>query len=513
MKNIKLIFTIALAIGLASCSEDFLTVKPTSSKLAGGEATEDVLKENLASSYQCMLFDSYANQNYNSLVVTSEIMGDDAFKGGSSASDQSQLYDIHMFNASGDQNLGGLWNVLYSGIARCSEFQTACDNAVGVDAKVLAAYKAEAKLLRVYYFYYLWRYWGNVPYYEGELSSPFFAPQLTADEIYAKMVASLDEVIAEKNFEMTPKGNNLGRMGRAAAMMLKARIVMYQNDKSKYQEVAQNMGEIIASGEYSLYNDFAGMWLDEGEFCSESIFEVNHIPGAGQSWSNGWYGYGTNMPAFISQPFAVSDLGLNSGWGFCPVREAAWNFFNEAGDTRREGSINDLRAYDHESRFQDVGFYFAKYAARTGYKLDVGDGDLNYANNLRIFRYAETLLNYAELVGVEGATPYNGITAQSCLDAIRKRAFGADNSIPVNLANIKSERRKEFMGEGMRYWDLIRWGDAATALTENETFVQFDKSVFNQKRTWTENKKYLPIPQADIDRTAGTEFEVKQNPY
>lgn len=513
MKNIKLIFALALVLGLASCSEDFLTVNPTSSKLAGGEATEDVIMENLASAYECLLFDSYADQNYNSIVVVPEIMGDDAFKGGSSASDQSQLYDIHMFNASGVQNLGGLWNVLYSGIARCSEFQTSCENAKGINEADLAAYKAEAKLLRVYYFHLLWKIWGNVPYYEGELTSPYMARQYSADELYAEMVADLDEVIAEKNLVFNPQGDKLGRMGRATAMMLKARIVMYQKDQSKYQEVAQNMGEIIASGEYSLYNDFAGMWLDEGEFCCESIFETNQIPGAGQSWSNGWYGFGTNMPAFITQRAAVSDLGLNSGWGFCPVRESAWNFFNEAGDTRKEGSINDLRAYLTDDAFQNCGFYFAKYAARSGYKLEIGDNDLNYANNLRIFRYAETLLNYAELVGVEGVSAYNGITAQSCLDAIRKRAFGADNSIPVSKDNIKSERRKEFMGEGMRYWDLIRWGDAANALTENETFVQVNKSVFTQKRTWTENKKYLPLPQTDIDRTAGTDYELVQNPY
>ena len=60
------------------------------------------------------------------------------------------------------------------------------------------------------------------------------------------------------------------------------------------------------------------------------------------------------------------------------------------------------------------------------------------------------------------------------------------------------------MGEGLRFWDLVRWGDT-NILTENLT-------DYNSVRTWDDNKKYLPIPQSEIDKTAGTEFELKQNP-
>ncbi len=108
-------------------------------------------------------------------------------------------------------------------------------------------------------------------------------------------------------------------------------------------------------------------------------------------------------------------------------------------------------------------------------------------------------------MGVEGAAASQGITAQECLDAVRTRA--GLGSIPVDAANVKSERRKEFVGEGMRFWDLIRWGDAATVLTENLVDAQ---SV----RTFDPAKdKYLPIPQSEMSRTQGTgEFELKQNP-
>ena len=147
-----------------------------------------------------------------------------------------------------------------------------------------------------------------------------------------------------------------------------------------------------------------------------------------------------------------------------------------------------------------------KYAARVGYNPPPGDVDLNYCNNVRIFRYAETLLNYVELVKINGVAEQQGVSAQECLDQIRERAFGAPNSIPATAVNIKAERHKEFLGEGMRFYDLVRWGEAATVLTEND-------AAHNSVRTYSDKNKFIPIPLSEIEKTKGTEFELKQNEY
>ena len=59
--------------------------------------------------------------------------------------------------------------------------------------------------------------------------------------------------------------------------------------------------------------------------------------------------------------------------------------------------------------------------------------------------------------------------AQDCFNLIRQRAFGSETAPDEEMttANIKLERRREFVGEGMRFWDLVRWGDAPSVLTEN----------------------------------------------
>lgn len=506
MKKILYTLMVALLVALvSSCSDDFLSASSTEKQESGAPAYEGAILANLAAAYQILLFDSYANQNYNSLPLMSDLRSDDIFKGGGDAGDQRQLYLLSLFTATPQEQPEGLWSILFSGIARANNAISACENAVEVPEEKVNQYKAEAHFLRAYYTHWLWKFWGNIPYFEEPLTTPpYMTRQFTADEIYAEIMEDIDVATTDGWLPMKTTGSNTGRINKAAALMLKARVVLYQKDQSRYAEITSDLAEIISSNQYRLFNDFAKMWLDENEFCNESIFEVNHLP-EGKTWANGWSGYGTNLPAFISPN------GLNTGnktgdfkggWGFGPVRPSTWDIY-ETGDTRREGSINKFDPNQYTPRFQDTGLFMAKYAARVGYNPQ-GDVDLNYCNNLRVFRYAETLLTYAEMLTMHGQSPVGGITAQACLDMVRQRAFGAASSIPATAQNIKLERRREFVGEGLRFWDLVRWGDTAI-LTEN-------LPEFNSVRTWNDNWKYLPIPQSEMDKTAGTEFALKQNP-
>ena len=508
MKKYISIFILIALVGLSSCGEDFLTSMPTEKQAAGSPATEGAILSNLGAAYQILLFDSYANNNYNSIVLMSDLRSDDIYKGGGDAGDQRQLYLLSQFTSTPQELPEGLWSIYFSGLARSNNAITACENAVGVAPAKLEQYKAEAHYLRAYYVHLLWKFWGNIPYFEEPLTeAPYMTRQYTADEVYAEIMEDIDIATGktesgEYRLSMNTTGADAGRVNLATAFMLKARVVMYQRDTQRYAEVTSDMAEIINSKEFSLFDDFAAMWLDENEFSQESIFEVNHLP-EGKTWDSGWQGYGTNLPAFISpnELSAGNKTGdFKGGWGFGPVRTEVWDIYEE-GDTRREGSINQWTPDQYTPRFQDTGLFQAKYAARVGYNPQ-GDVDLNYSNNLRIFRYAETLLNYAELVVVHGQSPVGGLTAQDALDQVRARAFGSDNSIPATTENIKLERRREFVGEGMRFWDIVRWGDThlLTESTERST------------RTWSDHNKYLPIPQTEMDRTAGTEFALEQNP-
>ena len=152
--------------------------------------------------------------------------------------------------------------------------------------------------------------------------------------------------------------------------------------------------------------------------------------------------------------------------------------------------------YNH-ARWQDTGYFLKKYIARVnGNHGQKADGDMNHGNNLRVYRYSEVLLNAAELalaLGQDGSAH---------LAAVQERA-GATLT-EYNLDNIIEERRKEFVGEGKRYWDLVRTGKAVEVL----------KAANHEWRTvdWTPNKKYWPIPQSEMDKV-DADHKMTQNPY
>ena len=328
------VVTIACLV-LTSCGEEFLTAHTTHQGAAGAEATESAILSYLTATYQPLLMDSYANYNYNHILLLSDLRSDDIYKGGGDAGDQSWMYHMSLFQIPASESPTGIWSLYYTAIARANNTLMAIDNAVGFDSdaakRKLAGYKAEAHFLRAYYLHHLWKLYGNIPFFTEPLEDPFMAPQKKADEIYQDIMtdiaaAEAAATAAGDEFPMYTNGTaKQARANLAAVYMLKARVVMYQNDQSKYGEVASNMASIITSGRYGLIA-FDALWTgaDENDFTPESIFESNQISDGKRDWGSAWTGCGTNLPAYIS-PNELSDPVFCGGWGFGPVRQATWD--------------------------------------------------------------------------------------------------------------------------------------------------------------------------------------------
>lgn len=123
----------------------------------------------------------------------------------------------------------------------------------------------------------------------------------------------------------------------------------------------------------------------------------------------------------------------------------------------------------------------------------------NHWANIKILRYADVLLMYAEALNEQGQSTL----AVDYVNMVRSRARGGNATVlpditvtdQVSVRNaIKHERRIEFAMEGERFYDLVRWGDAVTVLGP----------LGYQPR----NALY-PIPQASIDQSGGV---LVQNP-
>lgn len=513
MKNyiLKLI-AVTVILSLTACGRDFLTVEPSTKIPAGGPADQRLINQNVASVYQILLLDSYANGNYNSYILMGDLRSDDLFKGGGEANDQASLYRLSQLKNNPSDVPTGWWSIYYAGLARANNAIISCSQAENVPKDELIRLEAEVHTLRAYFIHNLWKMWGNIPYFEAPLSYPYLAKQYTADEIYSFILKDLDFALSTVDgvdrLPSSASGANTGRVTKPMAQMLRARTVMYQNDQTRYNQVLEDMVEIIDNPAFGLMESLEDVFVRSGEFCKESIFETNQRAD-GKKWGDSWIGFGTNLPAFISPSGLSGNPIFSDGWGFAPVRKEAYDMYSP-DDKRRAWSINDFRSANFSPRFQNTGFFIRKYAARIGYNdVKSGDAPLNFENNLRIFRLPEAYLNAAELL-VLGATSTKSKSAQEYFDVVRERAFGdkfVANQVPANLENIKMERRLEFLGEGLRYWDLVRWGDAAKVLSEKIP-------EFSSDRTWdATTDKYLPIPQTEIDMTKNTDFELRQNKY
>ena len=127
-----------------------------------------------------------------------------------------------------------------------------------------------------------------------------------------------------------------------------------------------------------------------------------------------------------------------------------------------------------------------------------GSGGAPWINH-RILRYADVILMLAEAANEMG----DGATAELMVEKIRARARGSNNAVLPHIAfanqvqmrtAIKNERRFEFAMEGYRFYDLVRWGDASSALGS---------------LGYTNRCRFYPIPQKAIDLSGGV---LKQNP-
>ena len=517
----------------------------------------------VAAVYQILSFDCFAAGQWMPVNMFFDVLSDNNFAGGGGFADQPHLQQPAIFNASPSVSpTTGWWSIFFVGLHRANEALFAINNVHGSFTAYqpwLAERRAEVLTLRAWYMMWLWKAYGNIPFCDQPWDKPQptgsgishapIARQHTKTEMVAIILADLDAAIDEAHFPDTrPRaGADRDRVHRAMAKMARARVLLHTHtnpgiDAAVRTEAAERLPQaladmrwVMALPPFALVTEggvaFTGASITEhvdnpfewiflgaqpttaggsvaggGEFSSESVFEVFADTSNGKNWGTPWNGTGNYTPTFISprqQPFSP----FSSGWGFMTVCPEAYAIFDE-DDLRRTVSVINWGAkihnYDWSNGFQNTGLWLGKYAARHGNNAGTGgDRLLNFANNRRLLRIAEAYLNAAELAYLTGGNP------QPYLNAVRNRAFGG-NAPPLAATknNIRLEWRREFFGEGLRFWQLLRWnGDEHgrsldAVLSRNNEF---------QQRTWTERSRLLPIPQTEIDRMAGTEFPLIQN--
>ncbi|WP_158795310.1 RagB/SusD family nutrient uptake outer membrane protein [Pedobacter sp. L105] len=437
----------------------------------------------------------------------------------------------------------------YEPMRQAFSFFTNVDKVPGLDPALKARLSGEVKFVLAYRYFIMTALYGDVPFVNSLITDPNAAdiPKTAKADILKSVTQWLDEAAAVLPVAYT--GADLGRATKGAALALKARVYLYNG---QYAEAAAAAKVVMDMNLYQLYPDYYAFFQKDGDYSSEDILSFGYTLSVHQNSlrdilgsqalmngrnimdptaelvadyesKNGYYPY-TKDPGYVpTDPFNNRDPRLRESI-LCPGDIFAYPQFPDINQYDPFNNAGDRIGGDLGSR---SGFSWAK-------NVDHYDYVRSGTNNWKSFRYGEVLLNFAEAQNEVGGPTGDVIAA---LDLIRTRAHMpsvantfAVNGLSMDQASLRTfirhERRIELAGEGLRYFDVLRWKigkqvmqgpiytvDASAGITSISTANghtnKYPKSVI-ETRYFNNPKFYVwPIPQSAVDASKGI---LTQNP-
>ncbi|CAM3334130.1 RagB/SusD family nutrient uptake outer membrane protein [Zobellia roscoffensis] len=600
MKNIKYIILISLSLLVfPACEDNVLNLEdPGSPTDATFFRTEAQLEVALTGVYESL--------NYVSSVPFPQLLDhttDYAYNrgnvGGTVAVTTGGI-------TSTESIVNGFWNSFYTGIQRANNLLTNMPKAEEAsDPGRYEQIKAEALFLRAMFYSYLTELYGDVPFRTEvtSLEELEIVSRTPKAEIVASIIADLEE--AASILPPTQSANERGRASANAANALISRIALYNEDYVLAESAAL---KVINSPETpSLFPDYEALFTDAGVGSSEVLLDLSYINGTKThglsqrqgSRFGGWCqlvpaqqivdSYETinglpidEDPAFDpANPFENRDPRLaatialpNNIWTGHIIQQhsdsiATWRIedgakvervFNpNAANPAGRKIIDPVDGTEYvtggANRFTAfTGYFWKKFsdAPRLLGSLTGGPSPLQSEQTIYLMRYAEVLLNYAEAKIEAGTVDASVLNA---LNDVRERAYNNSGfAFPAVTTTdqaelrkiIRRERKVEFADEGLRLFDIRRWGVAEKVMNttvfggpangfskigslnyvpniDDDGYIDYTGAPSQprvemgnldyrelEERTFDAGKHYLwPIPQAEID---ATENVVTQNP-
>lgn len=418
---------------------------------------------------------------------------------------------------------------------------TLSDNGTAYHLDVINAgyLRAEARVLKAYYYFELLKRYGDVPLYKSVPADATFLPRTPYAEVVEYAIKEIDDALPSLAPDWKSYASFDGRFNKGAALALKSRILLYaasplntegMSDAERtaaWERAANAASDVIALGQYQLSDSYKNLFVGNTSSNKEIILSRRSSPSNNLEKAN----------------YPIATAGGNSGitpsgnlvdaYEYTGTPDPASPFAKRdprlAFTIVTNGSTWNSRTIDISENGTDS--YRNTNASRTGYYLRkylTDDLVLTQSQTAMhhwvYFRYAEILLNYAEAANevwgpdVAGTC---GLTAREALNMVRNRPSVALGDIDLSKfvgidertrmrAAVKAERRVELAFEDHRYWDLLRWKDGA-ALAETITGIKAstngDKIKYEkidvEPRVFEENMYRYPLPHEEVSKSGG----------
>ena len=562
-KLLYIVCSICLAGGFSSC-ESFLDKHVPQGTLSDEQVKTPANAEAMVVSAYA-IFTTAEDINSSFSMWNFEVRSDDAYKGGSGPGDGDVFHQLEIQQGvlTTNWNINDMWVRLYNSLSRVNS-AIALLNESDFDMKQQRL--AEMKFLRAYGHFLLKRLYKHIPFVINEnltydeynnLSNREFSN----DEGWQLIINDLEEA-----FNVLPeKQADKGRPTKAAAAAFLAKVYLYkayhQDDENTNQVTSINQAELQKVIEYTNPTLYANYGLEadihnnfrpEEQFENgiESIWAIQYSRNDGSTYGNLNWSYGLIPPNIPGATDGGTDFfkpsqnlvnAYRTGADGLPlldtfnqkdydmnVDNADPRLFLTVGMPGLPYMFNKNYMMDKTSVWSRSGGVYGYYVslkqnvdpALIGEYLIKGSYWASSMNRI-VFRYADVLLMRAEAYAQLG----NSEQAIALVNQIRQRAASSTQMIgsyqntygvkmyvtpykgsyskDETVKIVKMERRLELAMESERFFDLVRWGDAATVL--NKYYAEeIDNCALYSDAHFTANKgEYLPIPFVQMSAAHG----------
>ena len=560
----KILYTLAIAVSfLSSCS--FLEDQQPQGLLSDQQVKDPAYADQLViSAYAIFMTAEDINSSFS--MWNFDVRSDDAYKGGNGTSDGDVFHQLEVQQGvlTTNWNISDMWIRLYNCLSRVNTAIALLEQTP--DSYELKSTRlGEMYFLRAYGHFLLRRLYKNIPFVnDPSLSTEDYNnlsnTTYTNDEGWQQIIN--DAVYAFNNLpEVQPE---VGRANKSAAAAMLTKLYLYKayhQDDATSHEVTSISEEDLQNvlyysdpkwyGHYDLESDYHNNFRPEPQYENgkESIWAIQYSMNDGTTYGNMNWGYALCVPNIPG----VTDGG-------CDFYKPSQNLVNAfRTDINGLPLLDDFnkKDYNMQSDFADprlfltvgipgcpyefvpslimsksstwsrsnglYGYYVSLKHNVDPYSQYIVKGSWwGNSQNRIVFRYADVLLERAEAYAQLGQSA----EAIALVNRLRERAQTSMNGIISNYPNdygvrmnvglysgsydkeqtlkiVKMERRLEKGMESERFFDLVRWGEAAEVLNTYYAEEMNDCSIYSEAH-FTKNKgEYLPIPFSQIAASNG----------